>query len=67
MSKNYSIEYINGITRVQFFTKPSFNDAQTAINDIADNFPYEKRLWDFSNIKFDFAMEEIKAIAGYGK
>lgn len=67
MSKNYSIEYINGITRIQFLTKPSFNDAQIAIDDIAENFPYEKRLWDLSNIKFDFTMKDIKAIAEYGK
>ena len=67
MSKNYSIEYINGITRVQFSSKPSYSEVKTIVDDIAENFPYEKRLWDLSNIKFNFTMDEIKAIAAYGK
>ena len=67
MSKNYSIECINGITRIQFSSKPSYSEAQTIIDDIAENFPYEKRLWDLSNIKFNFTMNEIKAISAYGK
>lgn len=42
-------------------------DAREAIDDIAANFPYEKRLWDFSNIAFDFTMDELRSIAEYGK
>lgn len=67
MSNNYSIEFVNGITRIQFFNKPSYSETQAVIDDIAENFPYEKRLWDLSNIKFNFTMNEIKAISSYGK
>ena len=37
------------------------------IAEIVARYPYEIRLWDFSNIEFDFSMSEIKAIAEYGK
>ncbi len=63
MSKNYTIEHVNGITRIQFSKNPEYNEVQTVIDDIAENFPYVKRLWDFSNIKFDLSVDEIKAIA----
>ena len=67
MSKIYLIEHVNGITSIRFSKNPTYSDAQTVIDDIAENFPYTKRLWDFTNIKFDFTMDEIKAIAEYGK
>lgn len=67
MSKNYSIKHVNGITRIQFTKNPTFREAQNVIDDIVENFPYIKRLWDFTNIKFDFTMDEIKAISEYGK
>ena len=60
MSKNYLIENINGITRIEFLHKPTYND-------IAENFPYDKRLWNISNIHFNFTIGEIMAIAEYGK
>lgn len=67
MSKVYVIEHVDGITKIHFSKKPTYSDAQTVIDDIVDNFPYTKRLWDFSKIKFDFTMDEIKSIAAYGK
>ena len=67
MTDKYTIEYLDGITRIQFSDKPTYSDAQAVIDEIAANFPYEKRLWDFSNIRFDFTIDEIKSIAKYGK
>jgi hypothetical protein len=67
MSKDYSIEHVNGITRIQFSKNPAYKEVQTVIEDIAENYPYTKRLWDFSNINFDLSIDEIKAIAKYGK
>ena len=64
MDNKYLIEHVDGITRIEFSRNPTYSDAQDVI---ADNFPYEKRLWDFSRIKFDFTIEEIKSIAKYGK
>jgi len=67
MSINYEIEYKNGITKINFLKRPDYKEAQKVIDEIAENFPYEKRLWDFTNIKFDFTMKEIEDIAEYGK
>lgn len=67
MSKNYKIEYLNGITRVEFLTKPTFEDGIAAIDDISENYPYEKRLWDLSKTEFDFTLQEIIGIAAHCK
>lgn len=67
MSKNYLIEHENGITKIKFYSKPTYNEAKDAIDDIAENFPYEKRLWDLNNVDFDFSTDEIIKIAAYGK
>jgi len=67
MSKNYHIEYSDGITRIQLMTRPTFEEGKVIIDDIADNYPYEKRLWDFSNIDFHFTINELHDIAEYGK
>ena len=67
MSKQYSIAVENGITRIVCLQKPTYEDATRMIDDVAENFPYEKRLWDFSKIQFDFSMQELMAISNYGK
>ncbi len=67
MGTNHIIEYVDGITEIRFSQAPSYADARAAIDDIAANFPYAKRLWDFSNIAFDFTMDELYSIAEYGK
>ena len=67
MDNKYLIEHINGITRIEFFDKPCYSDAENIIDVIAESYPYDRRLWDFTRIKFDFTIEEIKSIAQYGK
>ena len=42
MSKIYLIEHVNGITSIRFSKNPTYSDAQTVIDDIAENFPYTK-------------------------
>lgn len=67
MTKSYTIEHINGITKVQFSKTPSYSEIKIAIDDIAEKFPYDKRLWDFTNTIFSFSENNLKAIAEYGK
>ena len=67
MSKNYKIEFLNGITRVEFLTKPTFEDGVAAVDEVVKNYPYEKRLWDLSKTKFDFTLQEVIGIAAYSK
>ena len=67
MIKSYTIKHVNGITKVQFSKTPSYGEIKTVIDDIAENFPYEKRLWDFTNTLFSFSETNLKIIAEYGK
>jgi hypothetical protein len=67
MSKTHLISHKNGITKIKFLVRPSFEQVKLMINEIAKNHPYERRLWDMSEIKFDFTADEIKKIAAYGK
>ena len=65
MSDIYKIEYLNGITRIEFFKKPTYKDTTIAIDDIVANYPYERRMWVFSD--FNFSEQEIQDISKYGK
>lgn len=67
MSKTHTIIHINGITKIKFLVNPSFEQVQSIIDEIAENYPYERRLWDMSEIKFNFTTDEIQRIAAYGK
>ena len=67
MSKTHTITHKEGITKVKFLVKPSFNLAKSIIDEIVENYPYDKRLWDLSEIDFDFSTTEIQMIAEYGK
>jgi len=67
MSKIYKIEYLNNITRVNFTDKPSYKETTRIIDEIAKNYPYEKRLWDLTDSNFNFTEQEIIDIAKYGK
>ena len=66
-ARTYRIEFENGITCIRFTANPTYADVQQAIDDLAKNQAYEFRLWDFSDIAFDWSMNEIQNIADYGK
>jgi hypothetical protein len=67
MAKSYTIEYVSDVTKVLFIKTPSYSEIKFVIDDIADNFPYEKRLWNLINTQFNFSENNLKAIAEYGK
>jgi len=67
MSDRYQISHNDGITKIKFLVKPSYDQVKLIIDDISENYPYEKRLWDLSEINFDFTTDEIQKIAAYGK
>ena len=67
MSKNSTITVDNGVTTIRFDAAPAYEAVRQVIDEIAAKYPYEIRLWDFSNIEFDFSMSDIRAIAEYGK
>lgn len=67
MSSRYEIDQQGTVTIIRFFETPSYEETTLILDILAEKELYEKRLWDLTLIKFDFTMEEIKAIAEYGK
>ena len=67
MPKIHTITHKEGITKVKFLVAPSYDQVKSIIDEITENYPYEKRLWDISEVDFDFSTTEIQMIAEYGK
>ena len=67
MSDTHIIKLIDGITTIKFLVSPTLKQVMLIIDDIVENYPYEKRLWDLSEIQFDFTVNEIQQISEYGK
>ena len=67
MPKIHTIAYKDGITKIKFLTKPSYEQVKSIIDEIVENYPYERKLWDLSEINFDFSTTEIHMISEYGK
>ena len=67
MSKTADISHDRGVTTIRFTTAPTYQDVVGIIDELVDKYPYEIRLWDLSCINFDFSMDELMAIADYGK
>ena len=62
-----TIEEAGGITSIQFLKKPTYLECLEAVDYVAANCNYKKKLWDFSVSNFDFSRDEIVSIADYGK
>jgi hypothetical protein len=60
MIKNYSIQYLDGITIIYFPKTPTIDKAKEVIDQIARKNAYHLRLWDFSDVQFNFTVAEIK-------
>jgi len=67
MTEIYIINYSEGITEIKFLVSPTLKQVMLIIDDIVENYPYEKRLWDLSEIQFNFTTSEIQQISEYGK
>ena len=67
MIQHCTIKKVDGITIIHFSRAPTFSDAKLVIDKLADENVYHLRLWDFSDVLFNFTMEEIKQIARYGQ
>lgn len=67
MSKAYIISHSEGITKIKFLVPPTLRQIESIIDEIVENYPYEKRLWDLSAIKFNLSTAEIQSISEYGK
>ena len=66
MTKAYTIESTDGITIVRFIRKVVLEDICRAIDDVAENYLSDLRLWDFS-CGSSLSFTEIRQVAIYGK
>ena len=67
MSKIYNIKHEDGITFIELSRRPVYEELVEIIDDIADNYPYELRLWDLSVVGLALDNNEIQNIAQHGK
>lgn len=67
MSKIYNIRHKDGITYIGFTRRPVYKELVKIIDDIAENYPYELRLWDLSVVGLALDNNEIQNIAQHGK
>ena len=67
MEKVYSISHINGITEIKIFQSFNIEQGKKILDEIAENYPYERRFWDFSEVNLKYSMDELKLIAEYSK
>jgi len=67
MFTGYNIQVLEDITYIRFTESPSYDDVVVVLNEIANNYPYEKRLYDLSSIKFDLTYVELQNLTYHGK
>lgn len=67
MLKNYNINKVNGITTIVFSQVPTIDEGKEIIDILAVESSYHLRMFDFSNILFDWDTGEIAEIAQYSK
>ena len=66
MDKNHSIDTTGGIITVRFNREPGFEEICLAIDDVADKYPGELRLWDLS-CGLSLTNDQVQQLAEYGK
>lgn len=67
MTQLYSINTIDGITIVRFSKQPGADDIRNSIDDVAENYPNNLRLWDFSNGGLNLTSDELRMISEHVK
>ena len=67
MTKNYSIDTLGGVTTVRFSEEPIMNVIRNAIDDVAENYLSELRLWDLSSEGINLTSTQIGEVAQYEK
>lgn len=67
MKKIYSITHNDGITKIKLFDEINLEQGKVILDEIDKNYPYERRLWDFTEIDLHYSLEDIAEIAEYSK
>ena len=67
MDGPFTINISNDILTVRFYQEPSKEDIHKALIEISEKHTITKRLWDFSEVKFDLSQDQLKDIANLAK
>jgi hypothetical protein len=67
MQDTYQITVDGEITYIKFHQPLTPEIARVVIDDVAENHPYEKRLWDFSSVDFVLTQDELIEISQYSR
>lgn len=67
MDKTYLITHSEGITKVKLLESINLEQGKQILDDIARNYPYERRLWDMNEINIDYSLDDLISIAEYSK
>ena len=58
MLGKYTVYINHGITVIELLVTPTYIELKAILDDVAENYPYEKRLYNLGPINFDFSFEE---------
>ena len=67
MASKYTIESSQGITTVRFSLAPGEEVLRSAIDELADHYQNDLRLWDFSIFGLSLSNSQLEKLAEYGK
>ncbi len=64
---SYEVEVAEGVTIITCHSNPTLQDLRTIITNVAQNYPYERRMWDLSSVDFNMAYKDLKQAAKDGR
>lgn len=62
-----NIEENNGVTTIVFFKNPKIGEIKKVIDQLAVDHSYHLRVWDFSDVLFDYSIDEMLDAVTYSK
>ncbi|MEE4245738.1 MAG: hypothetical protein V2I33_10020 [Kangiellaceae bacterium] len=54
-----------GVSVITAIADVSYETVRETLDIVAQQFPYQRRLWDISTVHFDFNMQELMAISNH--
>lgn len=62
-----SISVDDNIVKVKLLQRPTTAQLKSIIDELDEKYPFKRRLWDYSAIRFDLKESEIQEVAEYAK
>ena len=67
MAGCWIVDLSEGITTLRFTKRPSLDDICAAIDEVAEKYMSDRRLWDFSAEGLDVTTTQLQRLAEYGR